>query len=191
MTEVVIYRENENVGLIYDDVELARHRELSENLGIPVPQDNKVPNVYTVLNEAMHKQLKALCPATRDAVKYTRSTIPIEVLQALKFAKDNNMFESIEIWFDDIKPDPLLIGVKPLDGSNWQKQYYLIARWGDEALELPELLKLGTERIKQRLIDSAVKLNILCNSIIGNPDMYTREVISGKLSSYSERLDID
>ena len=110
--EVKIYREPENEALILDEEQLAEYHELTAELGLQVveQQENKVPNIYIFLNSAMTKQLHAICPRHSDVQDYKKSTIPVEVLKVLKFAKEQNMYEGDEIWYNDIEPDPLLIG---------------------------------------------------------------------------------
>lgn len=141
--EVKIYREKENENLILDEQQLLEYNKLAEELGLNSSQcfeNNSVPNVYICMNTAVQKQLNALCPMIVPAETYTRTTIPLEVLKVYKFAKDNNMFDGFTVWFDDISPDPLLVGWKWMDseakdkGYTWRKNNYLIARWGDCAI---------------------------------------------------------
>ena len=193
MTTVKIYRDEDVQDLIHDENEQERHRELISYLGLKAPEEEKVPIVYTILNSGMIKQLTAICPSKEKVKSYSRTTLPIEVLDALKFAMDNEMFKEYQIWYDDVKPDPLLVGKKLIEGSTWDYNYYLIARWGDCALELPKLLELGFQRIKQRLTDSAIDVQNTCINIIKNPDSYVRKIIASKFDSYSSfsKLDID
>lgn len=189
--EVKIYREPENEVLIMDDELLSRYNELVSELGIQKTEVAKdiCPNVYICLNTAMNKQLRAICPDSSEATNYHRSTIPVQVLDAFKYAKDNNMFDKFEIWFDNVKPDPLLIGKKfpseeaKVKGYTWNMDCYLIARWGDCALELPELLQLGYNRLKQTLIDQTTEAITSANAILANPDLYVRKSLSNNMSS--------
>ena len=192
-TQVVIYREKENEELIYVEGELEKYNELIGELGLSPVKENKCPNVYVILNAAMKKQLHAVCPSSLKIEDYKRGTIPLQVLQALKFAKDNEMFTEYQIWYDDIKPDPLLIGKNPVEGSTWDHNYYLIARWGDEALALQDLLELGFQRIKQKLIDSAQDVQNTCKNILETPDNYVRKFLANKFDTYSpgSRLELE
>jgi hypothetical protein len=185
--EVKIYREPENEALILDEVQLAEYNDLALELGFATAQnaqEQNVPNVYISLNNAMEKQLKAVCPIKVDADKYTKSTIPLEVLKVYKFAKDNKMFDGFHIWYNDVEPDPMLIGwnwISENDKKNnytWCINRFLIARWGDCALELPELLELGFQKMKQELIDKAQSAIDKCNSVISNPDLHVRKILS-------------
>jgi hypothetical protein len=184
--EVKIYREPENEALILDEEQLAEYHELTAELGLQVveQQDQKVPNVYIFLNSAMTKQLHAICPRHLKVEEYKKSTIPVEVLKVLKFAKEQNMYEGYEIWYNDVEPDPLLIGWNYSSDNarekqySWQKDRFLMARWGDCAMELPELLQVGFDKLKQELIDKAKQAISTCKSVIEDPDVYVRKILS-------------
>jgi len=185
--EVKIYREKENEVLILDEGQLAEYHQLTAELGLHVIDDSekqKVPNVYTFLNSAMTKQIHAICPMHVDVVNYKKSTIPVEVLKVLKFAKDNNMYEGYEIWYNDVEPDPLLIGWNYSNENartnkyNWVKDRFLMARWGDCAMEIPELLQLGFDKLKENLLDKAKSAISTCQSVINEPDLHVRKLLS-------------
>ena len=185
--EVKIYREPENEALILDEVQLAEYNDLALELGFATTQNveqQNVPNVYVSLNTAMEKQLKAVCPMKVDADKYNKSTIPLEVLKVYKFAKDNKMFDGFHIWYNDVDPDPMLIGwnwqsdIDKEKGYNWRVNRFLIARWGDCALELPELIELGFQKMKQELMDKAQSAIDVCNSVLSNPKIHVRKILS-------------
>lgn len=198
--EVKIYRELENETLILNESDLQQYNELALELGLATKEnkeDNNCPVVYPILNEAMQRQLRALCPSESLIEKYTRSTIPLEILTVYKFCKDNKMFDEVKIWFDDKQLDPLVIGYNWIDeeskrkGYTWQKNKYLIARWGDCAKEIPQLLLEGFERIKLELVEKAMVANEKCNSILANPDIYTRKIVNGNASDMSIDLRTD
>jgi hypothetical protein len=185
--EVKIYREPENEALILDEVQLAEYNDLALELGFNTQlnvEEQNVPNVYVSLNTAMEKQLKAVCPMKVDADKYNKSTIPLEVLKVYKFAKDNKMFDGFHIWYNDVDPDPMLIGwnwqsdIDKEKGYDWRVNRFLIARWGDCALELPELIELGFQKMKQEVMDKAQSAIDVCNSVLSNPDIHVRKILS-------------
>lgn len=190
--EVKIYREPENQELILDEAKLAEYNALITELGIAAPsEEKKTPNVYQYLNSAMVKQLHALCPMHIKVESYNKSTIPLEVLKVLQYCKEQEMFDGYSVWWDDKAPDPLLIGWKWVDENdksnnyNWRADRYLIARWGDCAMEIPELLDKGFERIKQELIDKTTLAIEKCNSILNNPDTYVRNILNDDAPSAS------
>ena len=198
--EVKIYRESENESLIINDSDLAKYNELALELGLTTKENveqKNCPVVYPILNDAMQRQLKALCPSNVTIEKYTRSTIPLEILQVYKFCKENNMFDEVKVWFDDKQLDPLVIGYNwPTEesknkGYNWQKNKYLIARWGDCAKEIPELLNDGFERIKIELQEKAIVAQEKCNSVLNNLDVYTRKIVNGQSSDMNIDLNTE
>jgi hypothetical protein len=198
--EVKIYRELENETLIFNEQDLEKYNSLALELGLQTKEkaeENNCPVVYPILNEAMQRQLKALCPSSLEIEKYTRSTIPLECLTVYKFIKDNKMFDEVRIWFDDKQLDPLMIGYSWQDeeakqkGYTWRKNKYLIARWGDCAKEIPELLNDGFLRIKNQLLEKAIEAKEKCNSIISNPDLYARKIVNGQNSDMSINLQTD
>lgn len=185
--EVKIYREPENEHLILNEENLAAYNELATKLGIQTQTlENKVPNVYTCLNVAMQKQLQALCPKLEKAEDYKRTTIPLEVLKVLDFSKENNMFDGYQIWYNDVDPDPLLIGWNWMDENakkndyTWQKHRFLLARWGDCALEMPELLQLGFDNLKQQLSDKAQLALNKSKEVLENTDLYVRNILNDR-----------
>lgn len=198
--EVKIYRELENETLILNEQDLEDYNKLALELGLVTKEKseaNNCPVVYPILNEAMQRQLKALCPSSELIENYKRSTIPLEILTVYKFCKDNNMFEEVRVWFDDKQLDPLVIGYNWQDeeakakGYSWIKNKYLIARWGDCAKEIPELLSEGFERIKLELQEKAVIAKEKCNSILSNPDIYARKIVNGQSGDMNIDLNTD
>lgn len=185
--EVKIYREPENESLILNEEELADYHALVESLGLkaPVPEEEKkCPNVYQNLNNPVKTQLQAVCPRSSKIQDYVRTTIPLEVLRVYEFATKNNMFDEYEIWYNDKAPDPMLIGFKyasekdKTEGRKWNGVYTLMARWGDEALEMDELVKLGYQKIKQAINDKVEEVLFTCKHMQENPDMYVRKYIN-------------
>jgi hypothetical protein len=175
--EVKIYREPENVGLLLDEDQLAEYQQLAEELGIPEVNPTKTPNVYQVLNTQQERALKALCPASLLLESYNRSTIPVEVLHAIKFVKENEMFDFIRVWYDDKNPDPMIIGERYTSEESRQKEYTwntyksLIARWGDCAYELNELVEMGKERLKKEYTEKALDIQMKIEAFLKYPDI--------------------
>jgi hypothetical protein len=188
--EVKIYREEENQSLILNEDQVLEYNELAARIGvIPIEKanENKIPGIYPALNYAMQKQLQALCPMVAEVENFNYCTIPLEVLKVLDFAKSNSMYEGYQVWFNDVAPDPMLIGWNwksdsdRLSGYTWKKNRFLIARWGDCALELPELLLKGTYNIKRQLIDKAKIAQDKINAVQSNPDAYVNAILANSI----------
>lgn len=182
--EVKIYREPENVGLLLDENELAEYQQLAEELGIPDVKSDKTPSVYQTLNTVQIRALEALCPAKTELAFYNRSTIPVEVLRAIKFIKENEMFDFIKVWYDDKNPDPIIVGEKYRSQQDREKQYtwntekILVARWGDCAYELPELIEMGKARLKQEFTEKAIDIQSKIESFLAHPELYVNKYLS-------------
>ncbi len=182
--EVKIYREPENVGLLLDDEQLEKYQSLALELGIPEVKPDKTPSVYQVLNTSQTRALEALCPATTELKNYSRSTIPVEVLQAIKFVVDNDMFDVIQVWYDDKNPDPMIIGKRYQNDNDRQKGYSwtmtstLIARWGDCAYELNELVEMGKKRLVEEKKEKAIELLQKINSFLEYPEIHINKYLS-------------
>lgn len=182
--EVKIYREPENVGLLLDENELAEYQQLAEELGIPEVKQGKTPSVYQTLNQVQIRALEALCPAKTNLEDYNRSTIPVEVLRALKFIKENEMFDFIKVWYDDKNPDPIIVGEKYRtqtdreNGYSWNIEKVLVARWGDCAYELPELIEMGKARLKEEFTAKAIDVRSKIESFLTHPELYVNKYLS-------------
>lgn len=182
--EVKIYREPENVGLLLNEDELAEYQQLAEELGIPDVKNDKTPSVYQTLNQVQIRALQALCPASTNLENYNRSTIPVEVLRAIKFIKENEMFDFIKVWYDDKNPDPIIVGEKYRtqndrdNGYSWNTEKILVARWGDCAYELPELIEMGKVRLKQEFIEKAIDVQSKIKSFLEHPEVYVNKYLS-------------
>ena len=65
---------------------------------------------------------------------------------------------------------------------------YLIARWGDCAMEIPELLEAGFKRMKQNLIDKTKQAVRKCNTILDDPDAAVRSILAN--NSYEINVNL-
>lgn len=188
--EVKIYREKENENLIINENELSEYNKLAIELGLMtienIDNKEKTPVVYPYINKGMDIKLKSICPVEVSIESYKKSTIPLEVLKVYKYAKENEMFESFYIWYDDADPDPMLIGKKYENeddrkkGYSWNQNQYLIARWGDCSMELNELLNKGDEILRGKLRVASKTALSKINDIISNPEKYMNDVLSGR-----------
>lgn len=194
MTVVKIYREAENTDLILDEDQLAEYKRLAGELGINEFKPDKVPSVYTPINTTQSRALKALCPCVVKIKEYTRGTIPVEVLQAIKFATDNEMFDKIEVWYDDDdkEPDPVVIGKSYRSeydrdkGYSWNMNETLIARWGDCAHELHELVDIAKERLKREFTEKAIIVKEKVNSFLEHSDVFVNKYLDKGTVNFEE-----
>jgi hypothetical protein len=142
----VNFREPELLNLMENQANSDEWVLLAENLGMNGQLKNlKIdingvgnPNPYMPINRKWLKIFRTLCGAKIDYKEYTKSIIPLDALKEIELCVKNNYFEKIEIWWDDIAPDPLIVGVLNFE-SRFEKNFFLIGRFGDEVLPLEEL----------------------------------------------------
>ena len=194
MSEVKIYREPENESLIVNEEDRKAYNELAAELGLASKEDveeNRTPNIYLPLNATMARTLRQLCPTTSEVADYNNSTIPLEVLKVYKYCKDNKMFDFYKIWHANEDPDPILIGFNYKTendkecGYTWNTNRAIIARWGDCAYELPELLQMGRDSVKEELLNKAMMAKTKLDGIISNTEAYANEILNGVSIRYS------
>lgn len=101
--------------------------------------------------------IQSLCPKWTSLEDYKSSLIPVEVLEALKEAKELNFFQGFRIYHpaEAVERDPFLIGLR-VTLNSWggsDTTYYLIARWGKECLvDLAELFPSCVESYHKRYL---------------------------------------
>ena len=76
---------------------------LSNGKGSPIP--------YPYINEVMRRVYSTLCPRQYKVKEFDKTPIPLEVLKQIKFSTTEQHFQKIEIWADDKKPDPIVVGI--------------------------------------------------------------------------------
>jgi hypothetical protein len=94
------------------------------------------------------------------------------------------MFDFIKVWFDNKNPDPLIVGEKYRtqsdreNGYTWNTEKVLVARWGDCAYELPELVEMGKERLKREFTEKAIDKQQKIESFLQHPDVYVNKFLN-------------
>lgn len=111
---------------------------------------------YRKMTEAEARIYGALCPTRTPLEKYGDEPIPLRVLQVAAHAKE--LFSELEIWHPynaDVK-DPVLVGLK---GNSWNKERFILARWG-AVLESLETLAIQAVKVRrQDLADALAKVD--------------------------------
>lgn len=108
----------------------------------------KVGNPYMKVDPRSERVYTMLCPAKEVYTKYSNSTIPLDILQEINRCVKNGWFNKIEVWYDDKSPDPFVVGHIYRNGSEWNSDKFLIARWGDELLPFEQLLAKAVSRFR-------------------------------------------
>lgn len=196
--EVQIYREPENENLILDENARKEYNELATELGLAKMNATvgKCPSVYLPLNSYQSKSLQVLCPQITEVKEYTNSTIPLEVLKVYKFAVEQEMFEGYQIWHNYDSPDPLLIGWNYESDSarentySWQKNRFLMARWGAEALPQKELFAHAKKVLSDIISDKAQAVLNTAKNYKESPEIYAEKVLQGTSIMGNLKLDL-
>jgi hypothetical protein len=179
-TEVEIFFDKELSDITFEISALDEWKELVGELGMTKQLDltkgKESPVPYPYMNIAMHRVFETLCPEKIDFKNYNKTPIPLEVIKQIAFSVKENHFDSIEIWYDDKSPDPVVVGTTceyygynkdgnrvqratkeelssliPKDSSIYEtdRNQYLIAKWGDVKRSFEELKSIAKERFME------------------------------------------
>ncbi|WP_448510673.1 hypothetical protein [Immundisolibacter sp.] len=118
------------------------------------PEKSPVP--FPRLKKAEQRVYETLCPNKVEVQDYNNSTIPLKVLSLIALAEKGNYFTGIQIWDDYEKPDPIAVGYI---GSQWNGDFFIIARWDDELRSFAELQNMAVKRwVEEKTADLKDKL---------------------------------
>ena len=164
---VEIYLEPELEEMIHSNQLNDEWKDKINELGLEGQQnllkdDKSNPSPYTFMNQNMVKIFATVCPEVIDYKQYSKSTIPMEVLSHIALCEKEGYFKYMKIWYDDISPDPILVGY--LKDGEYSMTQHLIARWGDEVIPIEMIESKAKQRIKDLLTS---KLNSIMTSIDG------------------------
>ena len=182
------YLQEEFLSPIIEGEDLNEVNTLLEELGLSCgnkidPTKSMVP--FPKMDYQQIRAFKVLCPDVKEVDKYNYS-IPLEALRMLKLCKHESYFDSIEVWYTEIDPDPFLIGrlyktEEARDkGYSWEKDYYLISRWGPEAKTLPELIDDARVIIEKKLKASYVGIQLAAENGLKNLDIAVDKFLTKK-----------
>lgn len=160
---VETYEINEQTadGKVENEAEI---KELVEKLGLEGQSKffkSESGQVTVFPYRKMTKQEKlvyeTLCPKESEIEEFDDSLIPLRVLQVISHVKDTGFIHKLKVWHPesaDIK-DPVLVGVrwnkKEDIGDDYRdREYYILARWGEELASFVELSKQALDIIKAR-----------------------------------------
>lgn len=167
----VNYREPELENLVSDQESSDQWKELIAQLGMEgqqellMPQSKKAKEVgrsgepipYMPINKRWMKIFKTLCPDKSDLKSYKFSTVPLDGLAEIALCKEKQYFDKIEIWYDNVEKDPLIVGVLDAEYSS-DKRFFLIGRFGDEVLPFEVLEKKAIQRLTAYLKNEVNKV---------------------------------
>ena len=131
-----IYQNEELNDIMFDIGALQEWKDLAVSMGmtnqLSFVTRAETPIPYPNVNASMHIIFKTLCPVNEDFKVYSKTPIPLEVLKQISMSINDKHFNRIEIWYDNKKPDPIVMGIiekmyvydkeyhhlKDIDGNN-------------------------------------------------------------------------
>ena len=85
------------------------------------------------------------CPTKKELDKVD-TIIPSQILDLIVEVK--TMFDSVEIWSEAKETiDPIVVGIKKTGQYSWEKDTYLLARWGESLRAFHEISKIVKEKL--------------------------------------------
>jgi hypothetical protein len=150
VVETFIIEETSN--LIHDNDALQKWNERVEELGLSgqreVVQVDKSPIPFLWMNNALIATFTTLCPTKVDISKYNKTPIPVELLDLVSMSNKEKYFDKIQVWYNEVDKDPVIVGYSIEDGYLDKPDYYhdiyskkyLIGRWADVKASLDTLV---------------------------------------------------
>jgi len=140
--------------------------QLIEQLGLTgqqellTPSTDDKPQRRVPYPQATAEQIfvfRMLCPQEYAIKEYKRTPVPLRVLQIAAHASRLEFFEKLVIWdaTSAAEKDPVLVGLVKNARWEWQRDIYLLARWGDELEAWPVLLKRALQKKRDQIADLA------------------------------------
>jgi hypothetical protein len=137
--------------LIHDNEALSKWNDRVNELELEGQREivsvDKSPIPFLWMNTGLISTFSVLCPTKVKVEKYSKTPIPVEILDLISLSKKENYFDFIEIWYNDQDKDPVAVGYlvdqeyKSKEG--WYHQHYskkyLIGRWADVKASLDSL----------------------------------------------------
>lgn len=76
---------------------------------------------------------RVLCPKQYALKEYSRTPIPLRVLQIAAHANGLGLFKKLVVWdVADVEvKDPVLVGIMPDAEYSWMDKHFILARWGE------------------------------------------------------------
>lgn len=100
-----------------------------------------------------------LCPKQYHIKEYSRTPIPLRVLQIAAHANSLGIYKRLEVWDveDAVEKDPVLVGVSEHPVHKWQDQNFILARWGEVLEPFVVLLRRAVEKKREQF------RSVVCN----------------------------
>lgn len=151
-TVVETFYVEETTNLIHDGEALKTWGEKCAELGLEgqkqVVVEDKSPIPFLWMNAAIVSTFEVLCPTKIDVTQYSKSPIPVELLETVSLCVREKYFDGIKVWYNEKEKDPVLVGYKMIEGKvfgdSWYTDHYsdkyLIGRWADVRASIDQLI---------------------------------------------------
>lgn len=153
-TVVETFLVEETINLIHDGEALQKWSDKVNELGLEGQKEvhvvkDKSPIPFMWMNDAIIATFETLCPTKVPVNKYSKTPIPLEILDLVSLSLNEGYFYKMEIWYNEKEKDPVCIGYAESPESagkdEWYKAYYakkyLVGRWADVKASLDTLTK--------------------------------------------------
>lgn len=102
--------------LIYDNEKLEKWNSIVNDLNLKGQMDivkpDKSPIPFMHMKQELTNVFNTLCPRSCDIKDFSITPIPVEILDLVALSVRENYFNSIQVWWDDKSPDPVVTGLK-------------------------------------------------------------------------------
>lgn len=139
------------------------------------------PIPYLWLNTRMVNVFKTLCPRREDIEDYSKLPIPLIILGHVKQCQMKGYFKKLEVWYDDVMPDPVVVGIADRKDSD----IYLIGRWGAEDRSLEALSEMAFERKKKDILEKAQEAVTEAQAVVAHPESEARYFMEHGYTRYN------
>lgn len=149
-TVVETFFVEETLNLVHNNEALTKWNEKVEELGLEgqksVVQVGKSPIPFLWMNASMINTFTTLCPTKEPVAKYSKTPIPVELLEVISLCQKEGYFDEMKVWYNERDKDPVIVGYKWGEYSehDWGKEAYskkyLIGRWADVKASLDSLI---------------------------------------------------
>lgn len=143
--QVEDYFVEEATELLYDEQANDEWKQIATDLGLEGQKSligkNESPIPFLAMSKEQCSVYTVLLPQRQSVEKYSGSTIPLRVMRNVSLAKNADYFKSLEVWYNEREPDPILVGTSH-DGK-----LYIVNRWGEVLDSWPELVKRAASKV--------------------------------------------
>lgn len=107
---------------------------------------------------------RALCPTASSLKEFSTEPIPLRILEVAEHAKTSGLFVDLSVWTREsqVVKDPLLVGIRiPNSQREYDKRFYLLARWGEELESFSVLREKAIAFMRERTRQNLTKIRAL------------------------------